>query len=364
MRVALIPSDIGACCFYRLAWPAAVVQQAMDWKVELYHPGAVSLSPSGTKIVGLDPEGLDLVVMQRIMSPRQVRMIEALHMRGVAVVVDVDDAIWRIDPRNSAHVGWNEVVEGKRRWEWLDEACARADLVTVATPALASRYGSHGRVKVLRNGLPNVAFAENVKTRFQDRIKIGWSGSVGTHPGDLEVMGGAVARIMANNDDVDLHVVGDAEPVADILSIPKDVQFSGRVGGTGWVPLDQYHAALRDIDIMLVPWASAAVPTASSTARRPRCSRTSPRGRRAWSSSCTTSPRSPSSSPRPACPARTSPPWRCSRTTPTRARSTRRARGRPVRLPLDPSPAVARPGPRLTHPRAAASENDTPTGSR
>lgn len=255
MRIALIPSDLGACCFYRLAWPATVVKEITGWEVELYHPAAVSLSPSGLKIVGLDPEGLDLVVVQRIMSPRQVRMIEAFQMRGVAVVVDVDDAIWRIDPRNKAHAGWNEIVEGKRRWEWLDEACARADLVTVSTPGLTGRYGSHGRVKVMRNGLPNVAFASDVKTRFQGRIKIGWAGDVGTHPGDLEVLGGAVARIMRNNDDVDLHIVGDAEPVADILSIPKDMQFSSRVSGTGWVPLDQYHAALRGIDIMLVPLA-------------------------------------------------------------------------------------------------------------
>lgn len=268
MRAALIPSDTGACCFYRVAWPGQAVLDA-GWEVSLHLPDSVRLDvmpDGGVAIQGLhDLEDIDVIVLQRLASPKQVEFIRAVQSIGVAVVVDVDDALWRIHPENKSHERWNERVDGVRRFEHLDAACALADMVTVTTPLLAKRYGAHGRVRVLRNGLPNAAFAGNVaKTGFQDRIKIGWSGSLDSHPNDLQVMGDAVARIMAENDDVDLHIVGDAQPVADVLGIPFEMQASRRVSGTGWVPLDKYHEALRGIDVMLVPLADTAFNRAKS----------------------------------------------------------------------------------------------------
>jgi glycosyltransferase involved in cell wall biosynthesis len=73
---------------------------------------------------------------------------------------------------------------------------------------------------------------------------------VDTHPGDLEIMGSAVADIIRDNDDVDLHVVGYPERVAEVLGVPSD-----RVTGTDWVPFDKYHEALQGIDVMFVPLA-------------------------------------------------------------------------------------------------------------
>jgi glycosyltransferase involved in cell wall biosynthesis len=262
MRVALIPSDLGACCFNRVAWPGQAVMDETGWRVELYRPDQVGIDlvKGDLALKGIKkPETLDLVVLQRLASPMQVEFVHALQRMGVAVVVDVDDALWRIHPDNSSHKHWTETVAGVPRYELLDAACALADLVTVSTPALAKRYGVHGRVRVLRNGLPNAAFATDPKPGFHDRIKIGWSGSIDSHPNDLQVMGDSVARIIADNDDVDLHIVGDAEPVANLLGVPMD-----RVTGTGWVPLHEYHDALRDIDIMLVPLADTAFNRAKS----------------------------------------------------------------------------------------------------
>lgn len=249
MRVAIIPSDLGACAFYRLVWPADWVRMKAGWEVELYQPDAVSVGVVNgvMKLKGINPQGLDLVVMQRLMTPKQVRLVRAFQDLGVAVVVDVDDAVWRIEPDNSASERWNQVVGGKRRFEHLDEACWQADLVTVSTPALEGRYAPHGRSRALRNGLPNHAFSQ--KTRFSDNpIRIGWTGSLATHPNDLQIMGSAVADIIRDNDDVMLHVVGEVEPVADLLGVPRE-----RATGTGWLSIDQYHEALEDIDIMFVP---------------------------------------------------------------------------------------------------------------
>lgn len=261
MRVVVIPSDVGACCFYRAAWPAQYIIKETGWKVELYKPDSVGLESPGMIIRGIpDIESVDLVVLQRLATARQFEFVATLQAMGIAVVVDVDDALWRIHPDNTSYARWIQVVDGWPRFEHLDAACSIADRVTVSTPLLAQRYGVHGRVEVLRNGLPNVAFAENVKTGFQDRIKIGWSGSLESHPNDLQVMGDAVARIIQENDDVDLHIVGDHEPVADLLGVPRD-----RATGTGWIGINKYHAALTGIDIMVVPLANTAFNRAKSS---------------------------------------------------------------------------------------------------
>jgi glycosyltransferase involved in cell wall biosynthesis len=219
----------------------------MGWQVELYEPDAVSVGiVNGVmKLKGINPHGLDLVVMQRLMTPKQVRLVKALQDLGIAVVVDVDDAVWRIERDNHAWSRWNQVVSGKRRFEHLDDACRQADVVTVSTPALGRRYGLSSYV--LRNGLPNHAFGRKERSPG-DPIRVGWAGSLSSHPNDLQVMGSAVADVIRDNDDVALHIVGDMEPVADLLDVPHD-----RATGTGWMSIDQYHEALRDIDIMVVP---------------------------------------------------------------------------------------------------------------
>jgi glycosyltransferase involved in cell wall biosynthesis len=261
-RVAMIPSDLGACCTYRLAWPGGAVREATDWTIELYHPEMVRLGvvKGDLMLQGIkSPDTLDLVVIQRIENPVQVELIRGLQSMGVAVVVDIDDAMWRIHPDNGSYKHWNERVAGVRRFELVDAACALADRVTVSTEVLARRYGTHGRVDVLRNGLPNLAYAPEVRP-LGERIKIGWPGRLSSHPNDLQVMGDAIARIIEENDDVDFHVVGEHEPVAELLGLPLD-----RVTGTGFVPLDEYHAALREIDILVVPLADTLFNTGKSS---------------------------------------------------------------------------------------------------
>jgi glycosyltransferase involved in cell wall biosynthesis len=257
VKVGLIPSDVGGCCFYRLAWPGSAVKDSLDWDIRLFDPHKVSIAAmpgGGVAINGIEDVGsFDLFVLQRLPSPLQVEFIRAVQSVGVAVVVDVDDALWRIDPDNTSHARWNERVgyASLRRFEILDAACALADGVTVSTPYLARRYGTMGRVTVLRNGLPDRAFRpDGVKTGFQAgrTLTLGWAGSLDSHPHDLQVMGDAVSRLFDEDPDLHLHIVGDVAPVADLLEIPED-----RSSGTGWLPLDKYHEALRDIDIMLVP---------------------------------------------------------------------------------------------------------------
>lgn len=238
---------------YRLAWPANAVAEQAGWSVEIHDPGDVTIHPP-FMIKGIeDVESLDLVVMQRIATPRQTRLVSAFQRLGIAVVVDVDDLLSDIEADNKSFNYWNDEFDGMPRYKFLERATHLADLVTVATPALARKYAKHGRVEVLRNGLPNHAYADpnvvyNEHSKNPDEYVIGWSGSLSSHPHDLEVMGGAVRRAMDQDKRLRFHVVGDAEPVSQALNLDPS-----RVTGTGWLPFEEYHAALREIDLALVP---------------------------------------------------------------------------------------------------------------
>lgn len=253
MRVAIIPSDKVACAHYRLAWPANAVAEQAGWEIELHDPGDVTIRhPFAIKGID-DVEGLDLVVMQRIATPRQHRLVRAFQKLGIAVVVDVDDLLSDIEKDNGSHGYWAEEFHGTPRYRLLEEATHLADLVTVSTPALARKYAKHGRYEVLRNGLPNHAYADpsevyDRRAKDAGEFVIGWSGNLSNHPHDLEVLGGAVRAAMDTDARIRFHVVGDAEPVAQALNLDPS-----RVTGTGWLPFEEYHAALREIDLGLVP---------------------------------------------------------------------------------------------------------------
>lgn len=253
MRVAIIPSDKVACAHFRLAWPANAVAEQAGWQIELHDPGDVTIRPPFS-IKGIDDvEGLDLVVMQRIATPRQVRLVSAFQKLGIAVVVDVDDLLSDIEKDNGSHAFWNEEFNRTPRFRLLEQAAHMADLVTVSTPALVRKYAKHGRVEVLRNGLPNHAFVDPAEAYDRwatprDEFVVGWSGSLASHPHDLEATGGAVRAAMDADASIRFHVVGEPEPVAQALNLDPS-----RVTGTGWLPFEEYHAALREVDLALVP---------------------------------------------------------------------------------------------------------------
>ena len=255
MRVDIIPSDKAACAHYRLVWPGASVAEQTDWDVRIHDPGDVFVRQPFA-VQGIDDlESVDVVVVQRIASPRQFRLVKALQRLGIAVVVDVDDLLCDIERDNKSWSYWNEEVMGSPRHMYLTMAAQAADLVTTSSDLLARKYGRHGRVEVLRNGLPNHAFADPsaVHERSLSQTKVGevvvgWSGSLDSHPHDLEVLGGAVRAAMDEDARIRFHVVGDAQPVAQALNLDPS-----RVTGTGWLPFEEYHLAMREVDIGLIP---------------------------------------------------------------------------------------------------------------
>jgi len=252
VKIAVIPSDLGACGYFRLIWPAEAVRSVRpDWQVDVYRPQDVriGMGPKGLAVHGLNLEGLDLAIFQRIGTPNQVELVRSLQRAGIAVAIDVDDALYCIDPDSASYPAWND-RRAATHWANLDEGCRYADLVTVTTDALARHYGKHNRVERIVNGLPEGAYAPEPAPRYDPMVTLGWSGVAASHPHDLEAAGDALARVMASDPDVCLRVVGDAAWAAGVFQVPEE-----RLIDAGSHPLNEYHAALRGTDIGLVPLA-------------------------------------------------------------------------------------------------------------
>jgi len=197
----------------------------------------------------------DVVVLQRAAQRTQAEMIPHLQAAGIAVVIDVDDDFSAIPPDNVAHQHYDPERSPHRNHEHLEAACDLADLVTCATPALAHRYAPHGRFAVLPNCVPERYLQERQVRRLAGRawdstvkLKVGWTGSLDTHPGDLEVTQGAVGRVLKEYESVSyFRTIGTGKGVREALKLHRGDNASG------WLPIDLYPRALVDLDIGIVP---------------------------------------------------------------------------------------------------------------
>lgn len=256
MRVVVLPADESACGLYRMRYPAGAVTLARpEWTVEVYRPSEIKLGTGADgrlwSIYGIaDPEHIDVLVMQRCSTDAQVQLVQWMQKHGTAVVMDSDDAMWAIDPDNAAYAAWNGGKEAMSHWRFLDRASNIADLVTCTTPALAQRYGKHGRVEVLPNCLPAEAMGlPSIRSDYDAPLTIGWSGFTSTHPHDLEVVGDAVARFVKAQPGREVVIVGDADGARDAWGLRGTP-----VHPIGPVPVGaSYLTALTAIDVALVP---------------------------------------------------------------------------------------------------------------
>lgn len=202
--------------------------------------------PPDMQLVGLGriPEA-DVIVMQRPAEKWWAELVPMLQEVGIRVVVDVDDLFDGIDDGNYAKQFYDPAkrTNSARNHLWTDLACQRADLVTCTTPALRRRYG-HGHGVVLPNYVP----ASYLSISGERPGTIGWSGSVLTHPKDLQVTGGAVADAL-NVSDWTFHHIGSGAGVRGCLGLPDEPSH------TEWVPFADYPYELAKMEVGIVPLA-------------------------------------------------------------------------------------------------------------
>lgn len=221
-----------------------VVLWDQQWDPSLPHP------PAHVRALALAQRpDADVVVMQRPALRWWADIIPSLQALGIRVVVDVDD---RFDQLHKSHVGhgaYRNDYDTAHSHEWVSLACKRADLVTTTTPSLAARYG-FGHARVLPNLVP-----ERYLSIDSDPIPktIGWSGTVETHPVDLQATGGAVGRVLSAEPSWSFYAVGTGHGVREALSLSREPLTSG-----GWVPFDEYPQSLSEAAIGIVPLAESA----------------------------------------------------------------------------------------------------------
>lgn len=253
MKVAVHPCDRGGCGHYRLLFPVDVLQaEGHDIVVA---DGFDAYHDTVTGRIIRPVIDADVVVLQRPLVQAVVEAIPRIQSLGIAVVVEVDDDFHALPKGHGARRGTSVENDPTYNRMWLRKACEQADLVTVTTPALAARYGGHARVAVLPNLVPASYLKVPTHAPRAEAPTVGWTGSVVTHVGDLDVMGGVLPGVLEETGarfvswgvgltEQALGVKGRVRPWADLL------------GG--------YPRQVADLDVGLVPLAPSAFTNAKS----------------------------------------------------------------------------------------------------
>lgn len=193
--VLCLPSDSSGCGYYRLRWPAeACMAEGRPVLIQQRMPKIVV--DSGGNVQGINVGNYKVIVIQRPGSYQLPQVIPILQKNGVKVVIDIDDSMSKIDPRNPVYKHYDPRINHKRNWMHVATSCEMADLVTCTTEALAEEYGSHGRVKIIKNHIPR-RYLDIFRQENEVPI-VTWAGWTNTHPGDLRVTAGMINDAMTD----------------------------------------------------------------------------------------------------------------------------------------------------------------------
>lgn len=266
MRVVCYPADTAGCGHFRVIWPAQLLAAA-GHDVEIRPPEdrglKLRIGPDDHVDDVLDIDGVDVMVFQRLTHQWMAEAVPLLRAKGVAVVVDVDDDLATVHPRNPAYRSMHPSNAGKmdrltrqvhrHSWQHLAAACREATLVTVSTPALLERYARHGRGHVIYNHLPDSYYG----VPHADRDTLGWPAALASHPDDPSAVGGAVARLVSEG--ADFRIVGDPVGCGAAFGLGRDPQGRTGVGIDGWPA-----AVAGDIGVGIAPLADTVFNRAKS----------------------------------------------------------------------------------------------------
>jgi glycosyltransferase involved in cell wall biosynthesis len=250
MKVLGLAADSGACGFYRLRAPAEELKLlGVDVEIAEGVDARALQYPDGTVQVEEIHTDADLIIVQRPLDNSLTAIIEQAKRQGIATIVEIDDDFSTVHKYNVAH----DSMTGKTSLgnQWVEKATSIADHVTVSTPQLL-KYARHGRASVLRNCVPESIFdvaPYTLKDDSHDWPRIGWSGTVQTHPNDLQQTKGRVAEVLDTNG-IPFSVIGDGTFVASHLNLKATTP----VYATGWVDMSLYYQYVYQfMDIGIVP---------------------------------------------------------------------------------------------------------------
>ncbi|MGY1760588.1 glycosyltransferase [Geodermatophilus sp. SYSU D00779] len=254
MNVLLSHTMFTGSLFHRMAEPARAVAEA-DLGIEVTVQRGLRTvmgpdpdDPAGPLVVReVDAQGADVVVLQLPKTREMLDCLRLLQAQGVAVVVEMDDHLSALPPGHQAH----ELLI-RRGVGRIAEACAReADFVTVSTPNLLKEYGHRGHAMVVPNAIPRrLAELPPAYERGPEVLTMGWTGTVGTHPYDLQEMGSGLQQALDRTRGRSrFAIMGQAGNAREMLRLSEDpVEIP-------WVEdVDDYAAAVGErFDIGVAP---------------------------------------------------------------------------------------------------------------
>jgi hypothetical protein len=212
--------------------------------------------PEGLPLIHSTSEGIvgvavdcDIVVLQRPMLWFMPQVIDLLHKKGIRVVIDLDDDFHTAHTHNTAFMLNHPRTNPMQNWHHLTDCVRKADLVTVSTDQLAKRYGSHGRVTVIRNcvddDLLDFPHRGNGHT-------VGWAGSVINHPTDLQATRGGVNMALLDHPSWMFFCIGGARYIEQVK---QGLELTYEPLATEWKPLELHLMLISGLDIGIVPLA-------------------------------------------------------------------------------------------------------------
>ena len=234
-RVVFIAGAIDGCAFWRMLMPSRVTPNAT------YSEGLGPAAPLGPDVRA--------VVVQRQSEPLNFIAIQQARLRGIRVIIDLDDDLWSLPDYHPMQQKIRIMLP------WVDRCLGVADLITVSTPPLARVVEGRGfgPVRVIENAIDLDLFGRVAPVAEREKVVIGWPASA-YHQRDGDLALKALVSVLRALPYVHCEFTGEL-PAAIRGAIAEGWLDPARIAHTPGISMSEYPAWLsrRDWDLMVAP---------------------------------------------------------------------------------------------------------------
>lgn len=249
MKIVVCPSDQAGCGKYRMFWPAEALQArgkpiSIEKRPRILTNQTINPPEVIDALVDTDTK---VMVFQRPASYQISQLIPLLHHKGIKVVIDLDDDLSCIHPKNYAYSVYDPQLSPHRNWEYVKKACEMADVITATTEALLEKYAIKAQGFLIPNCIPERFL--KIESTPNELVTVGWAGWVRTHPDDLQTTHGAINEAIVKQN-ARFMAIGDPD-IFNKLQVRR--RFPNEFHPS--VDFDDYPDAIAKLDIGIVPLA-------------------------------------------------------------------------------------------------------------
>lgn len=229
-------NDTGDSC-YRMRWPGrALADQAPDWRI-------INIDSKATERIQLALEA-DLLIIYQSHDLDLFPLLKRRRELGRKTLVEYNDNFYYPPPESPAAPAWQSPLI----WQVYESYMLESDGVIVTGPMLKKVLAKQVTqdFHILENYLPTPPpDFETVFIKPDNKIRIGWAGSVG-HMSDLLALRPLLADLL-KDERIELCFMGN-ESIPDHLRFPTH-----RVHFEPWGSMDQYLNFLQKLHIGIAP---------------------------------------------------------------------------------------------------------------